>query len=52
MKRRTQLAKKKQKHKMARANKPKGKSKYAKKKQYLHSNSLWGFEVAEPKPWK
>jgi hypothetical protein len=27
-------------------------SNYARKHSYLSRNGLWGFEVAEPKPWK
>jgi hypothetical protein len=28
------------------------KSRYARKREYLHKAGLWGFQVAEPKPWK
>lgn len=31
---------------------PSGKSKYARKAEYLKKNNLRGVEVPEPKPWK
>jgi hypothetical protein len=31
---------------------PGAESKYARKKKYCDKNGVWGFEVAEPKPWK
>jgi len=31
---------------------PSGKSQYARKATYLNSHNLYGFQVAEPKPWK
>lgn len=38
--------------KKASMNKPGGNSNYARKKSYLASNGGFGFEYAEPKPWK
>lgn len=32
--------------------KPGGNSNYARKKNYLAREGGWGFEYAEPKPWK
>jgi len=29
-----------------------GESRYARKRAYLNKVGLWGFEVADPKPWK
>lgn len=29
----------------------KGTSRYARKRKWLDSNGLWGFEVSAPKPW-
>lgn len=29
-----------------------GKSKYARKRQWLTSHGMWGFDVPSPKPWK
>ncbi len=29
-----------------------GESQYAKKRKYCIKNGVWGFEVADPKPWK
>ncbi len=29
----------------------KGCSRYARKRKWLDSNGLWGFEVPAPKPW-
>ena len=28
-----------------------GESRYARKRKWLDSNGLWGFEVPHPKPW-
>jgi hypothetical protein len=28
------------------------KSKYARKREYLHQESKWGFEFEDKKPWK
>jgi hypothetical protein len=50
MKRRTQAAR--QKHTRKASTKPKGKSKYARKRVYCFAKGLWGFEVPNPKPWK
>ena len=54
MKRRTEQNRIKHAHKLAKSQmtKPKGKSKYARKRAYCHFNKVWGFEVPEPKPWK
>lgn len=32
--------------------KPKGKSRYARKADYLRRVKLFGFQVPEPKPWR
>lgn len=31
---------------------PEGDSTYARKRRWLHGSGLFGFQVAEPKPWK
>ena len=31
---------------------PGGASNYARKKQWLDRNGMWGFDVHEPKPWR
>ena len=54
MKRRTRNAGRKAFKRSAeyRQAKPKGKSNYARKMRWLAGKFLWGFQVAEPKPWR
>ena len=55
MKRRTkrQLARAKRRaYKERSMSSPSGESKYGRKKAWCFKNAKWGFEVAEPKPWK
>lgn len=51
-KKREEVLQKKRAAKKAKMANPGFMSKYARKKSYLASVGLFGFQVADPKPWK
>lgn len=42
----------KRERKMTKRSDGAGESKYARKKKWLNSNGMWGFDVPSPKPWR
>jgi len=51
-KRRQQILAAKRARKKAEMENSGGKSKYARKRNYLDKIGKWGFQIPEPKPWK
>jgi hypothetical protein len=49
---RSQDRAKRKAQKQAGMKRPGGKSRYARKRDWLHAHSMWGFDVPEPKPWR